>query len=56
MEKTEKLTLRECLIGDRAFYQHVLVVVLPIIVQNTLTNVVSLLDNVMVEMCIRDSH
>ena len=48
MEKTEKLTLRECLIGDRAFYRHVLVVVLPIIVQNTLTNVVSLLDNVMV--------
>ena len=26
MEKTEKLTLRECLIGDRAFYRHVLVV------------------------------
>ena len=48
MEKTEKLALRECLIGDRAFYRHVLVVVLPIIVQNTLTNVVSLLDNVMV--------
>ena len=48
MEKKETLTLRECLIGDRAFYRHVLMVVLPIIVQNTLTNVVSLLDNVMV--------
>lgn len=48
MEKSEKLMLRECLLGDRAFYRHVLMVVLPIIVQNTLTNVVSLLDNVMV--------
>ncbi len=38
----------ECLIGDRTFYRHVAVVVLPIIVQNTLSNVVSLLDNVMV--------
>ena len=48
MEKNENLTLRECLLGDRAFYRHVLMVVLPIIVQNTLTNVVALLDNVMV--------
>ena len=32
MDKTEKLTLRECLLGDRAFYRHVLLVVLPIIV------------------------
>ena len=48
MEKTEKLTLRECIFGDKNFYRHVLAVVLPIIVQNTLTNVVSLLDNVMV--------
>lgn len=44
----KSLTLRECLIGDRTFYRHVAVVVLPIIVQNTLSNVVSLLDNVMV--------
>ena len=29
MDKTEKLTLRECLLGDRAFYRHVLLVVLP---------------------------
>lgn len=32
----KSLTLRECLIGDRTFYRHVAVVVLPIIVQNTL--------------------
>lgn len=48
MENSEKLTVRECVLGDRAFYKHVLAVVLPIIVQNTLTNVVNLLDNVMV--------
>ncbi len=48
MEQQEKLTLRECLLGDAGFYRRVLVVVLPIIVQNTLTNIVSLLDNVMV--------
>ena len=48
MEKTEKLTLRECIFGNKHFYRHVLAVVLPIIVQNTLTNIVSLLDNVMV--------
>ena len=35
----KSLTLRECLIGDRTFYRHVAVVVLPIIVQNTLSNV-----------------
>lgn len=45
---SQSLTLRECLIGDRNFYRHVAVVVLPIIVQNTLSNVVGLLDNVMV--------
>lgn len=48
MEHSEKFTVRECAFGDRAFYRHVLAVVLPIIVQNTLTNVVNLLDNVMV--------
>ena len=35
-------------IGDRAFYRHVLAIVLPIIVQNGITNFVSLLDNIMV--------
>lgn len=35
-------------VGDRAFYGRVGTIVLPIIVQNTISNVVSLLDNVMV--------
>ncbi len=35
-------------IGDKAFYRRVLVVALPIIVQNGITNFVSLLDNIMV--------
>lgn len=36
------------LIGDRTFYRHVLAIALPIILQNLITNFVSLLDNVMV--------
>ena len=40
--------LRKNLIGDRAFYKQMIAIVLPIIVQNTISNVVSLLDNVMV--------
>lgn len=44
----KKLTLRESLFGDGIFYRRVFAVVLPMIVQNTLSNVVSLLDNVMV--------
>ncbi len=36
------------LIGDRSFYMHVAAVAVPMIVQNTLTNIISLLDNVMV--------
>ena len=35
-------------IGDRAFYRRVLAVALPIIVQNGISNFVSLLDNIMV--------
>jgi len=35
-------------IGDRAFYQMALAIVIPVIVQNTVTNLVNLLDNVMV--------
>lgn len=45
---SEKLSLRRTLIGDRLFYRRVFAVLLPIVVQNTVTNVVSLLDNVMV--------
>ncbi|MGN0992300.1 MAG: MATE family efflux transporter [Candidatus Ventricola sp.] len=40
--------LRRTLIGDRAFYSMMIAIVVPIIIQNTVTNVVSLLDNVMV--------
>ena len=40
--------LRPNLIGDRPFYDEVTGVVVPIIIQNTISNVVSLLDNVMV--------
>lgn len=39
---------RSMFIGDKAFYRRVAIVLIPIIIQNTVTNVVSLLDNVMV--------
>jgi len=39
---------RHRMIGDRAFYNRVVMIALPIIIQNTISNVVSLLDNVMV--------
>ena len=35
-------------IGDRNFYKRVVTIVIPIIIQNTVTNFVSLLDNIMV--------
>lgn len=35
-------------IGDRSFYRQILLVAIPIIAQNAITNIVSLLDNVMV--------
>lgn len=40
--------LKEKLIGDRAFYQKVVKITLPILIQNVITNFVNLLDNVMV--------
>ena len=41
--------MKRCsLIGDRAFYRRLLSVMLPILVQNVITNFVSLLDNLMV--------
>lgn len=40
--------LRERVFGDRDFYAQVVAVVVPIIIQNTVSNVVSLMDNVMV--------
>ena len=39
---------RRTLIGSRAFYAMVLAIVVPIIVQNAITNFVNLLDNIMV--------
>jgi len=42
------MNLRNKLIGTKDFYKRVLAIVLPMIIQNTVTNVVSLLDNVMV--------
>lgn len=40
--------IKSILIGDKNFYSKVFTILLPMIVQNTVTNVVSLLDNVMV--------
>lgn len=40
--------LKDNLIGDRAFYAKVITIAVPLMIQNTITNVVSLLDNVMV--------
>ena len=39
---------RSTFIGDRAFYRMVLALAVPILVQNTISNFVSLLDNIMV--------
>ena len=42
------MTFREKFIGDKAFYRTLLVLVLPLIIQQGITNFVSLLDNLMV--------
>lgn len=39
---------RRTLIGDRAFYRAVLAIILPVIVQNSISNFVNFLDNLMV--------
>ncbi len=39
---------RRVFIGDRAFYKSVLAIAVPVIIQNSVTNFVSLLDNIMV--------
>ncbi|MBQ3921401.1 MAG: MATE family efflux transporter [Firmicutes bacterium] len=41
-------TFREKFIGDRAFYKKVLALMIPILIQNVITNFVGLLDNIMV--------
>lgn len=40
--------VKEYIIGDKNFYKRVMIILLPMIIQNTITNVVNLLDNVMV--------
>ena len=40
--------IKNKLIGDKNFYQRVAMIVLPMIIQNTITNLVNLLDNMMV--------
>ena len=40
--------MRNRYIGDKAFYRNVFAIAIPIIIQNAITNVVSLLDNIMV--------
>ena len=45
---TGRRSLRHTLIGSRAFYGMVLAIVIPIIIQNAITNFVNLLDNIMV--------
>ncbi len=40
--------LKYNLIGDKRFYRHVFTILIPVIIQNTVTNVVSLVDNIMI--------
>ena len=40
--------IKSTLIGTKEFYIRVITIVLPMIIQNTITNVVSLLDNIMI--------
>ncbi|MBO6214596.1 MAG: polysaccharide biosynthesis C-terminal domain-containing protein, partial [Lachnospiraceae bacterium] len=39
---------KSALIGDKKFYRHLLVIVVPILIQNFITNFVNMLDNIMV--------
>lgn len=41
-------TLKKRFIGNREFYRDVAIIVIPMIIQNTVTNIVSMLDNLMV--------
>ena len=42
------LKVKNTLIGDRAFYKRVIAILIPIVIQNTFTNAVSFVDNIMV--------
>ena len=43
-----KKSFREKFIGDKAFYKMILTIAIPIMVQNGISNFVSMLDNIMV--------
>lgn len=43
-----KNRLKDNLIGDKAFYKKVMLIIIPIIIQTTITSVVNLIDNIMV--------
>lgn len=47
MKKESKMNLKRY-IGDRAFYKKAMAIALPMMIQNTVTNLVNLLDNLMV--------
>jgi putative MATE family efflux protein len=47
-QSTALQRMKRTLVGDRSFYTMVFAIVLPIIVQNTISNFVNLLDNIMV--------
>ena len=40
-----KNRLKDNLIGDKAFYKKVMLIIIPIIIQTTITSVVNLIDN-----------
>ena len=48
MERTEKKCFFRKFIGDKKFYLMVLSIAIPIMIQNGITNFVSLLDNIMI--------
>ena len=48
MEEVTIDNIRKTYFGDRAFYRHVIVIALPMILQNLITNFVTMLDNIMV--------
>ena len=48
LRKGGNVMLLKRFIGDKAFYKKVFVIALPILLQNVITNFVSLLDNIMV--------
>ena len=49
MENTvRKGRFQEKFLGDKAFYKMVLAIAIPIMIQNGITNFVSLLDNIMI--------